>query len=142
MLYPCSEKENRNHCKYFYQEEFYYRKLKCLHTHWNSQRKKSGNAALALSFITTLQKTKKSHLLPRLGTMVIYVPDNPSCYRQRWEVGTLVKACTFAKHWQNQLLHDRILTRMPLAEDCDKDHPQNSSPVLQGEDKDAQHYEC
>ena len=30
---------------------------------------------------------------------------------------------------------------MPLAEDCDKDHPQNSSPVLQGEDRGAQLYE-
>lgn len=56
--------------------------IKCLHTHWNSHRKKSGNATLALRFITTLQKTK-SLLSPRPGTMVIFVPDNHSCCKQR-----------------------------------------------------------
>lgn len=31
---------------------------------------------------------------------------------------------------------------MPLARDCGKDNSQNSSPVLWGENRDAQLYEC
>ena len=76
--------------------------IKCLRTYWNSWRKKTGKATLALRFITRLQKTRKLLLSPRPGTMVTYAPGNHSCHRQRWEICTLVKAPAFAYHWQKK----------------------------------------